>query len=429
MKPITSVRELCELIWYLEDKFNLLDLEVAGCKPWLYRRIEIYYALARCAGLMASMPHKSLTTKSRWENLWRYMLHSVSGNPFHGGRAEIAVFPHPRTREYNGRQVDIYTHFFQEKLKKNHVKYRVFSKPYGGKQDVPCDENTRYLDFILLLVYLTKNYIPVSEGNSRTVLSALARELSSCLSIDFDIISYLLKEAGRFRVEYCLYTRLLRYLSCKRIYICPSYGNGALVWAAKKHNIEVYEFQHGTFSRYHLGYSFPGRKKPVDYFPDKFLVWNDFWKNHMPLPIPEKDVIINGFDYLEKMKDKYRRIRKRKNMAVVISQGAIGFRIAEKICQNFRRLSHFSIYYKLHPGEYAQKTSYGYLARLKGLGNIKIVEDVDLYGLLARSEYQIGVFSTALYEGVELGCKTILLNIPGIEYMDRFIEFYKPEIL
>ena len=43
--------------------------------------------------------------------------------------------------------------------------------------------------------------------------------------------------------------------------------------------------------------------------------------------------------------------------------------------------------------------------------------------MFSVSEYQLGVFSTALYEGVEFGCKTILADLPGIEYMDQFIKY------
>jgi hypothetical protein len=61
--------------------------------------------------------------------------------------------------------------------------------------------------------------------------------------------------------------------------------------------------------------------------------------------------------------------------------------------------------------------------------NIKVVTDINLYEQLANSEFQAGVFSTALYEGIEFNCKTILLDLPGIEYMDNFIEKYKPILI
>ena len=61
--------------------------------------------------------------------------------------------------------------------------------------------------------------------------------------------------------------------------------------------------------------------------------------------------------------------------------------------------------------------------------NIKVVTNIDLYEYLAKSEYQAGVFSTSLYEGIEFNCKTILLDVPGVEYMDKFIENYNPIII
>jgi len=37
-------------------------------------------------------------------------------------------------------------------------------------------------------------------------------------------------------------------------------------------------------------------------------------------------------------------------------------------------------------------------------------------------EYQVGVFSTAIYEGLQRGCKTIVLHIDGVEAIEDLIE-------
>jgi len=57
-------------------------------------------------------------------------------------------------------------------------------------------------------------------------------------------------------------------------------------------------------------------------------------------------------------------------------------------------------------------------------GAIEVVDgqSPDLYRLLAESYWQLGVYSTAIFEGLGLGCKTILVNLPGIEYMDPLVE-------
>jgi len=81
--------------------------------------------------------------------------------------------------------------------------------------------------------------------------------------------------------------------------------------------------------------------------------------------------------------------------------------------------------YKLHPGEFSRWKSYKSLQKLNEFKNVLIIKDeIPLYELLAMSVLQIGVYSTALYEGVEFGCKTILLDVNGIENMDRFIQVY-----
>ena len=41
---------------------------------------------------------------------------------------------------------------------------------------------------------------------------------------------------------------------------------------------------------------------------------------------------------------------------------------------------------------------------------------------MGQARYQVGVFSTAVYEGLALGCVTLLVDLPGLEYMLPLIE-------
>jgi len=45
-----------------------------------------------------------------------------------------------------------------------------------------------------------------------------------------------------------------------------------------------------------------------------------------------------------------------------------------------------------------------------------------LYKLLAQSKVLVGVYSSAIYEGLGLGIRTYLFNLPGIEHMEELIE-------
>ena len=207
-----------------------------------------------------------------------------------------------------------------------------------------------------------------------------------------------------------------------------SYGKGELIKAAKKLKIKVVELQHGTFSKYHLGYSFPNTKNKT-YFPDEFYVWNDYWKNIITLPISEKNIVIYPFKYLQNEKEKYLLNKKNKNSLIIFGQGGITEKMAEKIINNIDYFKKYNMTFKLHPNEYNMISRYPKLNQLKKIYNVKIVKDIDLYKNLASFEFQAGVFSTVLYEGIEFNCKTILLDLPGIEYMSKFITKYNPKII
>jgi len=224
-----------------------------------------------------------------------------------------------------------------------------------------------------------------------------------------------------------LYKKILKKTKPNEIYVVVSYGRAELIKAAKDLNINVIELQHGTFSKYHLGYYYPNRKN-VDYFPDEFWVWNEYWKNLIEFPIDKDNIKIYSFRYLENLKKRY-HYKNKKRQIVVLGQGGLTDRMAKKILDNIDFFKDFSLIFKLHPEEYGRNNLYKNLSKLKAKLSVKIVEDVDLYRLLAESEYQAGVFSTALYEGIEFNCKTILFNLPGIEYMDKFIEMYEVEVI
>ena len=81
----------------------------------------------------------------------------------------------------------------------------------------------------------------------------------------------------------------------------------------------------------------------------------------------------------------------------------------------------YKIVYKLHPFEFdTWFEDYPWLAE----SNIEIVglKGKNLYQLFAESEIQVGVYSTALFEGLSFGVRTFILDEKGIEYMQYLIE-------
>ena len=48
---------------------------------------------------------------------------------------------------------------------------------------------------------------------------------------------------------------------------------------------------------------------------------------------------------------------------------------------------------------------------------------------MSISKIQIGVFSTAIYEGLGLSCNTFLYNLNGVEYMQALIDSEYAKVL
>jgi hypothetical protein len=91
--------------------------------------------------------------------------------------------------------------------------------------------------------------------------------------------------------------------------------------------------------------------------------------------------------------------------------------------------SDFQISYKLHPAEYFSYKKYSAYSKLSEYENVTFCLDCNLYQLMSVSKIQIGVFSTALFEGLAFSCKTYLLNLNGIEYMKDLLDAEYAKIL
>lgn len=424
MRNVISIKDLCEFIWNLEEKYNLLDYEIDGVKPWQLYRIDIYYQLTKKLSIFESNIQRGLSFKQKVFNGIGLFANAFLHYPFINlKKVDALIIAHPRAKKVDGAYVDIYTYQLKHDLLEQGTTLYEFEKHYLGKHLKEKTELDKYMDYITVFSTIKKRFIQVSLTDEQLkYIKIVQDEIEQKLEFKLDLKNLFINAVKKYKATAPYYKKLLKKTHPKTIYLVVSYGEGILISIAKSMKIPTIELQHGTFSKYHLGYSFPKHNKSLLYFPDKFYVWNDFWKQITKLPISDENVDIYPFKYMEKMVSQYSNVKKVKNKAVVLSQGRIGDQIAKKILDDYENFKHLDIVFKLHPEEYAQYNQYKYLKLLRDKFDIEIVKNVDLYHLLAESEYQIGVFSTAIYEGLEFDCKTILLNLPGIEYMYRLLE-------
>lgn len=423
---VRTVRDLCELIWSVEREFNLLDLDVNGVKVWQYTRMEIYYYLAELSGVFIEAHPIKRNTRSLLAQLPRLLKELVVESPLWLAcrKVDEVVIEHPRSAIFEGARVDIYTHAYRESMRRSGKKVVSLNRLVPGVALKSADQN-RYSLACLPLLLLAWKRIKHDRlsADALTCINRVSVRLSSELGREVSLEPILSRSIGKFKLYTAFYRWLFNSIKPKKLTVVIGYACGDAIFAAKQLGIETAEIQHGTFSAYHLGYSYPGRTAEIELFPASMMIWGAYWARLAQMPIAEESCSVIGFDFFKRKLAALPSVNKHNAELVVISQGALGDKIASCIYEYCAELQGYKLFYKLHPSEYERWREYPYLEELARSGVIEIVTDqYDLYTLLRQVGVQVGVFSTALYEGLALGCQTILLDLPGVEYMTGLVD-------
>lgn len=422
---VHSVRQISERLWALEQELGLLDWRLAGVYPWQCQRMAIYYEIAKRTGVLEEPQRERprATVGRKLGRVVRAIREALMCGPFFArAPVETLVFEHPRAKPLDGRRVDIYTSFLVDELRRRGERCFVLASGLEVEEK-SRDPARRSVALLYVLASVAARILrPRLTQSDRERLARLEREVERSFGVEFDIADYLVTKASLAAARYRLFKWLFKRLRTRNLYCVVSYALGPQIQAAKEAGVVVTELQHGTFSRFHLGYSFPGRERELACFPDRMHVWSGFWRDRIALPIDRARILVRGFRYQDEALARYVGVRRHPNRLLVISQGAIGSRLAAVVWAHRDQLTGFDIKYKLHPGEVRRWRRYPELRSLAELDNVEVVEEGDLYALMASSRFQLGVFSTALFEGMAMGLETVLVDLPGFEYMEDLVQ-------
>lgn len=457
-----TVKEICQKIWNLEEKYELNHKEIQDCYPWQLIRMYLYYEITRKTNVFESAQQSSLSLFDKINSFLPFLKNSILSNPLSGKEnVDVLIFDHPRKVIFEDEYQDIYSYFLKDTLNKYGKSFETIESPYlnqhfRNKSNIK-ENNVKFNDRILLgsFIHKTRNRgkLPFTEAEKQ-LINTVKEEIETAFEIEIDLFRIMEDHILNFQYDYKKYIELLQRKNPKVVFLVVAYENKALVAACKKMNIEIIELQHGTISPYHLGYSYPentrkfdGEIKEIEYFPDKILSFGDYWKNACPFPIDSENIISMGFPYFEENSKTYMKIAEDKNseeennqktedkQILFISQGVIGKYLSELAYEtasninentNNNNAQKYNFIYKLHPGEYGTwKENYNYLTKsVNEFNNFTVIDKSEppLYELFAKSHYQIGAFSTAIYEGLAFNCKTFIIDVPGVEYLDDLID-------
>lgn len=424
-----GVKDICNVFFDMEEKYNLNYCEIQGCFPWQLIRMYLYYDIARRLNTFGSAQQKSLSFFDKIKSFTPFIKNSLLHNPFSGNHtSDILIFDHPRKTLFNGEFVDIYSYFLIDLLKDDYS-FEVMEAPYLNKHYTSPKDYIKYTDRIQLGSYVFKKFNNIKFTSSEMdIILNVQRELEDAFGLEINLEWILSTHILNFKYDYKKYKELFKKRNPKKVFVVVAYENQAIVKAAKDLGIEVIELQHGTISDYHLGYSYPEKTRlggEIFYFPDKILTFGDYWINDGTCPVDSKNIVPVGFPYFEIQSKDFLDFEVKDNQILFISQGVIGKYLSKIACELAENLDEYDIIYKLHPGEYETwRENYPELVKANEMDNFIVVDngETPLYQYFAESSYQVGAFSTAIYEGLMFNCKTFIVDLPGVEYLEDLIE-------
>ena len=419
-----TFRSITEPFLQMEDELDLFDQQIDGVYFWERIRFSLHHEILKRAGVIGQA-HTRLerTTVNRGRSALRSLKNAFAKNPYLAPKSDILFFGSPRRKlRDDGKWWDIYCDPISEHLGRS---YTYFESAYLNGHLTPAKtDNIWYLDFPLYLAAARRKFnlvrlsLTTSEGK---LLKNIRERITDQFSVMIDLEEMVKQDLLIRKSVLPVYRALLKKVSPKLAFVVCSYGKETFIEACKSMEIPVVELQHGVISPYHLGYSFSGPKRSKRTFPDYLFAFGDFWKEGTEFPISQDRIYSVGYPYLEDEAKQYADLEK-KNQIIFISQGTVGkemSKVAVELSQ--KRDFPLKIVYKLHPGEYARwQKEYPWLVK----SGIQVIDDdsIPLYQLFAESKVQVGVNSTAIFEGLNFGSQTILLDLPGVEYMESLIK-------
>ena len=400
-----KLKDMVQAILHDEQEHRLFSLKFERFPVWPYYRMYFYYTFMYEKGILDI---STSSVRFSWKYLWR--LSDIFNIKKLLQKKEYFVLEHTRFNHYGE---DIYTEEICNYIGKE--KCGFFS--YSEKGSIGKGARVVYLDLLKI----------VSKIGSRIFYPFIMNSYFNKNFLDFlqalevkDVHKYQ-KQYKRYylelMVQYYFYRTLLKYKKTHTVILVVSYYNMPLVFAAKSLGIKVVEMQHGVISPYHLGYHFPFYEG--EFFPDVLCLFSDHWKDAARYP-SHTELQVSGNSFMATAKEHLVPPKKDKTI-LVISQATIGEKLQALILKNRENLKTYHIYFKLHPSEFGEiEKKYGVLQHMP---NVTLVStEHSIAELQMHCTYQVGIYSTAIYEGIEKQCRTILLDETGIEYMENLIE-------
>lgn len=406
-----SLKELYENFRRFES--HLEGFEIEGVPVWEAIRARVFAKSAILVDLFG-VGHPYVPRS--WKNVCRTGVNVVKSMTTHNSRrlpeADLLVLGHPRlVKNREGKFEDPYSEAY---LRSVGLRSVFLEKPFRCQHYHPRVSGCKSWIDHALIQSRCKVHLKSHSLNKAKELENLFRDE---MGMGFDLTHEIEDVLGTRNIMLPFFNKIIRRVKPKIAIVVVAYTSPFFVEACRQNQIPVVEIQHGMFSRYHLGYDYSALT-PRIYFPDYFWLWGRYWRYaaNMPEMCQYKEV---GWPIFED--HRLSTQQSKEPGCLFISQGAIGTKIAKEALHLRRERPEINIYFKLHPSEY-QTWQREYPELPKAGIQVLTAKDGGIYDWLAKIRYVVGGYSTVLAEAIGMGCRVGVLNVPGMEYMEQFVE-------
>lgn len=421
----------------IEKKYGLYNDCIEGINYWMYCRFDIWnYILSiqnQNFGKACSTPAGGVNKcKSAITLLGTIMF----GKKVKKKNVDIVFFNHERKIKSNG----IYECKYTEAVSRLYENIYIFERPYERGHLKPAySDNLIYLDYIavkgnlkyqVIRRFCKKKYKHLLQEIEKKIHKPM-EELQAYLPVSLDykyIVELIARRVLICSGKYKEYEKVFQKIHPKLIVEVVHYNMDCMIVneIARKKGIRIVELQHGNIYNSHVPYQYKADTQ-LNQLPDEIWLLSEYWKKEIHMPIDNKYLIPVGFPYFEKRIQEYQEKYEKKNdkkTILFISQWTIGKQLSEFAVAFADQCNSeaYRILYKLHPGEVSNwKEQY---IELKMCRKIEVIDnrEIDLYQLFAQSDIQIGVYSTAIYEGLGFGLDTYICDLAYAEEMRALYE-------
>ena len=416
----------------IEKKYNLNQISVADVNYWNYVRFSIwnYMICAESLGLKEAHKKKHYGLAGKISVIGTLLKNSFSRNRIPTKDVDVLFLNHER----RVKKGSFYECAYTERLTELFPNSVPIERPFEYRHFTPVKtKNLMYADRLVVTGNLYyQMHKKLKTATYRKLYEEVKEQLEQPLTEMEKVFSW---KANRRKVynlcmekimlhksQYPKCKKLLEKLNPKVIIEVVHYSQQKMLFneIAKKMGIPTIELQHGTMYPEHAAYQY-AKGVEVPQLPDYVFLFSEFWKKQIHLSLEPDHLIVTGYPLFDEQCRKYQKEQKKQKRILFISQVTIGGYLSELAVETAQLYPDYKVVYKLHPAEYSSwRETYPELQQ----ENIQVIDSNEkgIYYYFSKCDIQVGVYSTAIFEGLGFGLETLIYRVGHYDVMEGLVE-------